>query len=112
MPSSLKVGDVQTALAKRLFSSVTTWNRLEGRPRTTSFEESLQAEVRDPLWMLTRQWQMGEFEGSDADPRCLPSCKSTQPRLQKYQPDAQAVQPFEQNVPLEAKVERRPLPFS
>ena len=24
------------------------------------------AEVRDALWMLTRQWQMGEFEGDDA----------------------------------------------
>ena len=25
-----------------------------------------QAEVRDALWMLTKQWQMGEFRGSDA----------------------------------------------
>jgi hypothetical protein len=111
MPSSLKVGDVRTALAKRLFASVTTWNRLEGRPRTTSFEESLQAEVRDALWMLTRQWQMGEFEGSDAGSPVFAKLQVDTTTLTKYQPDAQAVQPFEQNVPLEAKVERRPLPF-
>jgi hypothetical protein len=35
------------------------WNRLEGRPRSTDFERSLRAEVRDPLWFLTRQWQYG-----------------------------------------------------
>ena len=42
------------------------WNRLEGRPRSADFERSLRAEVRDPLWFLTRQWQFGEFEGDDA----------------------------------------------
>ncbi len=111
MSSSLKVGNVQTALAKRLFPSVTTWNRLEGRPRTSSFEEALQAEVRDALWMLTKQWQMGEFEGSDAGSPVFAKLQIDTTTLTKYQPDAQAVQPFEQNVPLEAKVERRPLPF-
>src|SRR5215510_8037934 len=42
------------------------WNRLEGRPRSADFTRSLRAEVRDPLWFLTRQWQYGEFEGEDA----------------------------------------------
>ena len=42
------------------------WNRLEGRPRSADFERSLRAEVRDPVWFLTRQWQFGEFEGEDA----------------------------------------------
>ena len=45
---------------------ITLWNRLEGRPRADKFERALRAEVRDPLWMLTRQWQMGEFQGDDA----------------------------------------------
>ena len=45
---------------------MTTWNRLEGRPRTIELERALRAEVRDALWMLTKQWQMGEFRGSDA----------------------------------------------
>ena len=27
---------------------------------------SLSARVFDPLWLLTRQWQVGEFQGEDA----------------------------------------------
>ncbi len=42
------------------------WNRLEGKPRSQNLEEALRAEVRDPLWMLCRQWQFGEFRGEDA----------------------------------------------
>ncbi|MCH5600856.1 hypothetical protein [Niabella ginsengisoli] len=41
-------------------------NRLEGLPRTDEFARTLRAEVADPLWMLTRQWQLGEFQGEDA----------------------------------------------
>ncbi len=28
--------------------------------------ESIQARIHDPLWMLARQWQLGEFQGEDA----------------------------------------------
>lgn len=42
------------------------WNRLEGRPRSDDLTRALAAEVRDPLWMLARQWQMGEFRAEDA----------------------------------------------
>ena len=45
---------------------VIAFNRLEARPRTPDVTRSLRAEVRDPLWMLTRQWQMGELAGEDA----------------------------------------------
>src|SRR5512145_3012469 len=45
---------------------IIAFNRLEARPRTTDFTRSIRAEVRDPLWMLTRQWQFGEFRGEDA----------------------------------------------
>jgi hypothetical protein len=46
--------------------SITYWSRLEPRPRGRSLRRSLAAEIRDPLWMLTRQWQLGEFQGEDA----------------------------------------------
>jgi len=46
--------------------SITYWNRLEPRPRTTDLAEPLAARVRDPAWLLTRQWQLGEFQGEDA----------------------------------------------
>ncbi len=47
-------------------SSITFWNRLEPRPRSRSIARALAAEIRDPLWILTRQWQLGEFRGEDA----------------------------------------------
>jgi hypothetical protein len=112
MPSALPVGDVQKALARRLFPSITTWNRLEARPRTLSFDRALQAEVRDGLWMLTKQWQMGEFRGSDAGSPIFAKLQIDTTRLTKYRPDAEQSQLFEYEVPFEAKVERRPLAFT
>ena len=41
------------------------WNRIEPHPRSENIEEPLRAEIRDPLWMLSRQWQLGEFQGED-----------------------------------------------
>jgi hypothetical protein len=46
--------------------SITTWTRLEPRPRDPSLRESVQAQVRDPLWLLARQWQLAEFRGENA----------------------------------------------
>ena len=46
--------------------SLTYWNRVEPRPRSPDIRESLAAKVHDALWMLTRQWQVGEFHGEDA----------------------------------------------
>jgi hypothetical protein len=111
MASSFHVADIRAALARRLFPSITTWNRLEARPRTISFDRALRAEIRDALWMLTKQWQMGEFRGSDAGSPVFAKLKIDTTRLTKYRPDAQPPQSFENAVPLEAKVERRPIPL-
>src|SRR5687768_12490346 len=62
--------EIDPTLKAQLISSVfrpavTTWHRLEVRARQEEFDRSLLAEVRDPLWMLCRQWQFGEFKGED-----------------------------------------------
>jgi len=46
--------------------AATYWNRVEPRPRTTEVGDVLPARIRDPLWMLTRQWQVGEFQATDS----------------------------------------------
>ncbi len=46
--------------------SWTTWTRLEPQVRDTQLDASLKAGVHDPLWLLARQYQLGEFEGEDA----------------------------------------------
>ena len=43
-----------------------TWQRLEPRTRDRTLEVGLRAGVHDPLWLLARQWQWGEFAGEDA----------------------------------------------
>ncbi|HEX3130343.1 MAG TPA: hypothetical protein VH394_23605 [Thermoanaerobaculia bacterium] len=103
--------DVATTLASRLFPTVTLWNRLEGRPRADKFDRALKAEVRDALWMLTKQWQLGEFRGDDAGSPIETKVHLTSTSLRKYQPDTHAVEPFDDDTPLEADVERRAIAF-
>ncbi len=112
MASSLAVGDMLQALQERRFPSVTTWNRLEGRPRTEDLERALRAEVRDALWMLTKQWQMGEFRGSDAGSPISAKLLVDTTRLTKYRPDTGTTQAFAYNMPFEAHVEQRPIPLT
>jgi len=109
MPSSFQVGDIRAALDDRRFPTVTVWNRLEGRPRTRSFERALKAEVRDALWMLTKQWQLGEYHGSDAGSPVFAKLALATTRLTKYRPDDKAAELLGEDVPLEAKAERRPI---
>lgn len=40
--------------------------RLEPRSRVSDLTEGSRARTADPLWMLARQWQSGEFQGEDA----------------------------------------------
>lgn len=46
--------------------SITWWNRVEPRPSTGDLTSPLQAKLRDPMWLLSRQWQLGEFIGVDS----------------------------------------------
>lgn len=88
------------------------WSRLEGRPRADNFDRSLKAEVRDALWMLTRQWQMGEFEGDDAGSPVTAKLCTTNVKVDKYISGDEEEQKFNPDFPFEAQVEQRPFPFS
>ncbi|QIP13527.1 hypothetical protein G8759_13285 [Spirosoma aureum] len=86
------------------------WNRLEGRPRQADFERSLRAEVRDPLWMLTRQWQFGEFIGEDAGSPVDARMLTHQTYLNRYAVKGGPAQPLPIDIPLETRVEREAWP--
>jgi hypothetical protein len=92
---------------------IIAFNRLEARPRTFDFSRSLRAEVRDPLWMLTRQWQFGEFNGEDAA-TCVTSRIAFQheaiDRLAFRSENAFTFDPA--TMPLEARVERERIPLT
>ena len=99
-------------LTGRFRPAVLTWNRLEGRPRAQDFDRSLRAEIRDPLWMLCRQWQFGEFQGEDAGSAMTARVQVHTARLNRYAagPEMQAVA-YDDTLPLETRVEREPIPF-
>jgi hypothetical protein len=42
------------------------YNRLEPRANDRDMENGFAARVHDPLWLLARQWQMGEHQGENA----------------------------------------------
>lgn len=83
------------------------WNRVEGRPRSPDLARPLRAEVRDALWMLARQWQVGEFQGEDAG---VPVNAKLSAQLTAVSAIALGSETYEQIQPgtaLEALVERQ-----
>jgi hypothetical protein len=111
MPERAVIQHMPAALEQRVFPSVTTWNRLEARPRTPEFDRALAAEIRDPLWMVCRQWQLGEYRADDAGSPISAKTQVATTRLATYQPADHPARPFPDDRPVEAQVECRPLAF-
>ena len=104
--------NIEEVLSRKLeIPTVVLWNRLEGRPRKENFIRALRAEVRDPLWMLCKQWQVGEFKGDDAGSPIVAKAHISTTKLTRYKPGLATGRAFDNQVPLEATVEQRPLPF-
>jgi hypothetical protein len=110
----------QALLSTEFRPAITLWNRLEGRPRKADFDRSLRAEVRDPLWMLTRQWQFGEFKGEDAGSAVKARVQLNTSRIDRYAVKSEVrdatggeqflnAVPYDQSFPLEIEVEREPV---
>ncbi len=106
------VADIGDALLTRLHPAITRWNRLEGRPRTHHFDRALRAEVRDAMWMLSRQWQLGEFAGDDAGSPILARACLDLRMIDRYQAADGDVVAFDDDDLLEPRVERRRVPMS
>jgi len=93
--------------------SVTSWLRLEPRSRDAEMNTSLQARIYDPLWLLARQWQFGEFEGEDNGSPVLTRWRGEGAPLTRYHSGAIAPNTKEAaakydgaHMPLETLVER------
>ena len=103
-------------------SSVTSWTRLEPRCTDADIGTSSSARVFDPLWMLTRQWQMGEFQAEDAGSPIHARVRATTAMLTRRfagevpkpapspAPTPVAAQPYDPSgAPLDVLLERRPM---
>ena len=99
-------GSVNAADLKFVKPLISNRNRLEGLPRTGEFDRSLRAEIADPLWMLCRQWQMGEFQGEDAATACQAKILAEHQQPTVIRSSNQQLVSYDVNqVPLEAKIE-------
>ncbi|MBL8039350.1 MAG: hypothetical protein JNN16_17780 [Nitrospira sp.] len=90
-------------------SSITTWSRLEPNVRGASQQETLKARIYDPLWLLARQWQLGELQGDDNGTPVSARLRAECAELTRYLPKNSAAKPVKfdpKKVPLETFVER------
>jgi hypothetical protein len=53
------------------------YHRLESRPGDRDLQNGFAARVHDPLWLLARQWQMGEHQGENASSPVRIDCTVT-----------------------------------
>jgi hypothetical protein len=80
----------------------------------------LQARIYDPLWLLARQWQIGEFQGEDNGSPAMANFRADASRLTRFRPGAiapetvvKAAEYDPSETPLETLAERErvlPLP--
>src|SRR5262245_52324601 len=118
-PIVIAPGEKPTLTGAPTTSSITSWTRLEPQCGEADMGTSSSARVFDPLWMLTRQWQMGEFQAEDAGTPIQARVRATSAALtRRYsgeppKPAAGAVTAIAapaydpMRTPLEVLVERR-----
>jgi hypothetical protein len=88
----------------------TRWARLEPGSRDPELAPGLEARVYDPLWLLGRQWQFGEFAASDGGSAILAQITASVAPLNKLRPGRPTPTPRFGNysataMPLETLVE-------
>ena len=60
------------------------WTRLEPQSVSGDPTPGLEARLHDPLWLLARQWQLGELSGDDAGSPIIASISSVDVPLNRY----------------------------
>ena len=88
--------------------SITYWHRVEPYPRGDSLEAGLAAAVRDPLWFLTRQWQLGEFQGEDAASPAFTTITTSTSTLDGWRSGDGPPVSYDGSAPLESVIEAEP----
>lgn len=64
----------------------TRWARLEPVSRDRELAPGLEARIQDPLWLLGRQWQFGEFAASDGGSAIVAQVTASVAQLTKLRP--------------------------
>jgi hypothetical protein len=78
--------------------------------RSISLAGGLEARVADPLWLLSRQWQVAEFRGDDAAQPAAVRVTGRNALVTSFTGSSGERRPFPTDRPLEAVVEAAPEP--
>jgi hypothetical protein len=89
--------------------SITYWNRLEPRARSSDLAGALAARVRDPAWFLARQWQLGELTGEDAGSPAYVRVAAAVATMVGWQAGTGSAVPIAANTPLERAALAEPM---
>lgn len=81
------------------------WNRIEPNNSTSDLEPGLRAPIADPLWMLGRQWQVGEFRGEDAASPVKAKLEVAVGSVTSFAPPGGAPEPLSPDELLECRAE-------
>ena len=109
----LRVSVLDSALVPAFLVEPPGWTRLE--PQSVSGDPSpgLQARVHDPLWLLGRQWQLGEFAGEDTGSPVTVQITTQVSPVVSFRPGddpGDPGRPWRAGELLEPAVEREPTP--
>ncbi len=91
--------------------SLLSFEKLLPSPYGEDVAEALRCEIRDPLWLLARQWQLGEFKAEDAGTAAAAHIVAQSTPIQRLETPTGAIQTVDNNTLLNAMVERRPPVF-
>lgn len=83
------------------------WSRIEPHATSSDIDAGLAAEVADPLWLVLRQWQMGELHGDDSGSPAAVDVSVSYSPFTRYSPEGGAPEALG-TAPIEAVVEREP----
>jgi hypothetical protein len=82
------------------------WEKWLPSPHGDDIADALRCEVRDGLWLLARQWQLGEFKAEDAGTAAAAHIVAHASPLQRLAPPVGTPQTLGDEIPLNATVER------
>jgi hypothetical protein len=88
-----------------------SWTRLEPVSATGDPRPGLESRVHDPVWLLARQWQLGEFAGEDAGTPLTVRVVTNTSKIDRWADASGTVRPVDhENLELlEPSVEREPV---
>jgi hypothetical protein len=112
MASDFITNERFSALGTFALANPPSWTRLEPQSITGDPRPGIEARVHDPLWMLGRQWQLGEFEGEDAGTPLTVRVVSRTRAIDRWAPSGQDQGRAMGNAPqdvLEPFIEREPV---